>query len=232
MPPRKYRRRGGKNPIDKAFAPPFNILNPHDSPAPLYDGKSIIIVSIDPGVKDCGVYVQKINLETKQGKSLYMARLHFDEKDGPYVSSIKKFDDLEKRIKIFSKSHYIVIEQQMVISTTNTRMGQHLQSYFCTSLRNKGNLPIVIEFSSKAKTRVLECPPEKMKKTRLYKNWCAEEAIRILQGRDNDKEERYIRYLETSKKKDDVGDAVCQSKAFFLIIVSGIYPYPKPKLKD
>ncbi len=224
--PRRYRRYGGKDPIDGSMASPFNVFNPHDEPSPLYNGESIIVVSIDPGIKNCGIYINKINLLNDKKRSLYLARMQFNQEENHYMHSIKKFEKLERENKILSKAHYIVIEKQMVMSTPNTRMGQHLITFFCTFLRNKGNRPIIMEIASTCKTRMLKCPPG-MKK-REYKKWCHAEAIRLLELRDEDHEEKFIGLLEGIKKKDDVGDVVCQEEAFFRIIKQGIHRYPEP----
>lgn len=229
--PRGYRRYGGKDPIDNALASPFNIFNPHDQPSPVYDGESIIVVSIDPGIKNCGVYIFKYNTLNGTKKSLYLARLQFDqEEDNHYISSIKKFERLEQKCNILSRSHYIVIEKQMIISTQNTRMGQHLITFFCTFLRNQGKRPIIMEFSNKAKTKLLKCPA-KMKKPD-YKKWCHQKAIELLEIRDNEDEEKYINYLRTIKKKDDVGDVICQGEVFIMSIETDFYDYPKPQKKQ
>ena len=226
MPPRRYRRYGGKDPIDGALSSPFNIFNPHDEPSPLYNNDSIIIVSVDPGIKNCGVYIQKVNLLNDERKSMYLARMQFDQTDNHYIASIKKFEELEKKANVLSKAHYIVVEKQMVLSTPNTRMGQHLITFFLTFLRNKGNRPIIVEIASTAKTRILKCP-KGMKKPE-YKKWCHTKAVLLLESRDTEHEEKYINLLTGIKKKDDVGDAVCQSEAFIQLQKMDIYPYPKP----
>ena len=43
----------------------------------------------------------------------------------------------------------------MAISYDNTRMGQHLITFFMTFLKNKGNRPIIIEFNSQSKNKVI-----------------------------------------------------------------------------
>lgn len=231
MPPRRYRRRGAKDPIDGSLAAPFNVFNPHDGKAPIYDGESIIVTSIDPGIKNCGVYIFKYNLLNGRKRSLYLARLQFSqEENNHYISSIKKFEDLEKKSEILSRSHYIVIEKQMTISTQNTRMGQHLITFFSTFLRNKGKRPIIMEFSNQAKTKLLKCPP-KMKKPD-YKKWCYRKAIDLLESRDNEAEEKYIECLTITKKKDDMGDAICQGETFIMAIETDFYDYPKPQKKE
>ena len=141
MPPRKfkgYRRRGAKDPIDNSFsAPPFNIFDPHDDPAPYYDGESIIVTSVDPGIKNCAIYVQKINLLNDKKASIFLTRMDFTQDESHYTSSIKVLEELEDKMELFSRSQYILVEKQMTMSIPNTRMGQHLISFFCTTVRNK-----------------------------------------------------------------------------------------------
>lgn len=228
---RSYRRRGAKDPIDKAFSSlPFNVYDPHDGPAPYYDGESIIVTSVDPGIKNCAVYVQKVNLLNDTRTSLFLKRMDFSQDEGQYTSSIKVLEKLEEEMKLFSRSQYIFIEKQMTVSIPNTRMGQHLITYFCTITRNKGKRPIIMEITPKAKTKVLKCPPELAGNKPAYKKWCVKEAIRILDRRDNPDEESFITCIEcaTKGKKDDMGDTVCQAEAGILIMKSDLFPYPKP----
>jgi hypothetical protein len=116
----------------------------------------------------------------------------------------------------------------MTMSIPNTRMGQHLITFFCTLLRNKGKKPIILEITPKAKTKVLKCPPG-MKKPE-YKKWCTNKAIELLESREDPREERFITCMEcaTKGKKDDMGDTICQAEAFIKIIESDMFEYPKP----
>ena len=226
MPASRYRRRGGKDPIDGALASPFNFFDPHDTPGPYHSTDSIIVASIDPGIKNCGLYVVKINLNDHSKRSLYLSRMEFDQDESHYTSSIKILTKLEEKTKIFSKCQYIVIEKQMTMSIPNTRMGQHLITFFSTFLRNKGKRPRIVEIVSTAKTRVLKCP-KGMKKPE-YKKWCHRKAIDLLEQRDEPAEEQFITCLECAKKKDDMGDTICQAEAFYSLIISDLYDYPKP----
>ena len=232
MPPRKfkgYRRRGAKDPIDNSFsAPPFNPFDPHDGPAPYYNGESIIVTSVDPGIKNCAIYVQKINLLNDKKTSIFLTRMDFNQDETHITSSIKMLEKLEKDMELFSRSQYILVEKQMTMSIPNTRMGQHLITLFCRMVRNKGKRPIILEITPKAKTKVLKCPAG-MKKYE-YKKWCVNKAIELLESRDNDYEEKFITCIEcaTKGKKDDMGDVICQSEAFARIVKSDIFEYPKP----
>ena len=127
---------------------------------------------------------------------------------------MEKLDQLEEDYKFFSSSQYIVIESQMHNVNLNTRICQHLISYFMTKFKDKGNRPIVVEIASQAKYRMLKCPLG-MEKTRR-KNWAAKKAVELLRERENDTDElEHICEIESSSKRDDMGDAVCQYYAFF-----------------
>ena len=115
----------------------------------------------------------------------------------------------------------------MAISYDNTRMGQHLISYFCTRFKNVGNRPRIIEFNSQSKTRLLGCPPGTSKYN--YKKWCREKAIEFLTERDNEEhEKKFISCLNSSKKSDDMGDAICQTYAWIMTMEGKSLEIPLP----
>lgn len=207
------------------FSSPFNFFNPHDGEAPYFNGRSVIIASIDPGILNCAIYVAKRKEKTKKKESIYLSRKDFSQESSHYTNSIKILEKLEQDHKLFSNCQYIVIEEQMTMSIKNTRMGQHLITFFCTMLRNKGNKPIIIEITSQAKTKVLQCP---VRKKTEYKKWCKNKAIELLENRDDPKEDKFITCIEIAKKGDDLGDSVAQLEALFELLDSGIYDYPKP----
>ena len=144
MSKRRFTRYSKMNPVG-APKPPFNAFNPHDYESPVLRNENMIITSIDPG----------INTKTNAKKSLYLARLEFNKSTDHYTESIRKFQELEEKHSYFSSSHYIVIESQMALSYHNTRMGQHLLTFFMTMLKNRGNRPIIIELNSQSKKRLL-----------------------------------------------------------------------------
>ena len=199
--------------------PPYAVYNAHSHHSPLMNNDNIIITSIDPGIKNCGVYVDCFNTVTKEHTSILLTRLDFSKSDtdNHYVSCIKQFDELEREHQYFSKSHYIVVESQMTISYDNTRMGQHILTYFCTKLKNRGNMPHVIEFNSQAKTRMLGCP--KGMKKQQYKRWCKQKAMEFLKERSNQThEDAFIKKIKTATKGDDMGDSVCQCYAWIMLL--------------
>lgn len=225
---RRYHRFNKNNPVGLG-KPPFASFNPHLKEAPVMRNKNMIIVSIDPGIVNCGVYINCLNTETGKETSIYMARLEFNKGENHYVSSLKILNELEETEKYFSSAHYIVIESQMAVSYDNTRMAQHLITYFMTKLKDKGNRPLIIEFNSQSKTRLLDCP-KGMKKPQ-YKKWCQEKAISFLEDRKSPKEEKFITCLKVVKKGDDMGDAVCQMYAWMKVMRGESIVVPKPVLR-
>ena len=225
---RRFHRFNKNNPVGLG-KPPFATFNPHTKDAPVMRNENMIIVSIDPGIVNCGVYINCINTETNQETSIYMARLEFNREENHYSSSLKVLDQLEDSEKYFSSAHYIVIESQMAVSYDNTRMAQHLITYFMTKLKNKGNRPLVIEFNSQSKTRLLDCP--KGLKKPQYKKWCREKAISFLEERKNKKEEKFITCLKVVNKGDDMGDAVCQMYAWMKVMRGESIQIPQPVMR-
>ena len=226
---RRYRRFNKNNPVGFS-KPPFASFNPHTRAAPVMRNENLIITSIDPGIVNCGIYVCYVNTNTGETTSLYLARLEFNKEENHYISSSKILDELEETEKYFSSSHYIIIESQMSISYDNTRMGQHLITYFINKLKDKGNRPLVIEFNSQSKTRLLDCP-KGMKKVD-YKKWCREKAISLLEERKSKKEEKFIMCLQGMKKGDDIGDAVCQFYAWMKVMNGESVVVPKPHVRE
>ena len=203
--------------------PPYAVFIPHSTESPVTQNDNILITSIDPGIKNCGVYVNCFNVKTKKHTSVYLSRLDFSKENNHYISCIKQFDELEREHQYFSKSHYIVIEAQMTISYDNTRMGQHIISYFCTKLKNRGNMPHIIEFNSQAKTRLLGCP--KGMKKQQYKRWCKQKAVDFLENRDNQEHEKeFAKCIKNSTKGDDMGDSVCQCYAWIMVLEGEVRP--------
>lgn len=214
---RRYAKYAKLQPVNGK--PPYAVYNTHSHNSPVMVNDNIIITSIDPGIKNCGVFVDCYNTKTKEHTSILLTRLDFTKSttDNYYVSCVKQLDELEKQHQYFSKSHYIVIESQMTISYDNTRMGQHLITYFMTKLKNRGNMPHVIELNSQAKTRMLGCP--KGMKKQQYKRWCKQKAMEFLSVRKNrEHEDVFIKQIKIATKGDDMGDTICQCYAWIMLL--------------
>lgn len=192
----------------------FTKHNPHDSnKVPIQNGKNIFIVSIDPGVKNCGIYIGMMNTETNEHKTIFLDCLRFASgKEGRYKRILKKLDEFKH---IFERMHYVVIEEQVKPNYTAIKMAHFLIGYFMGLFRSLDTKtkPVVIELSSKAKTRILDAPPNMTYPQR--KKWCWEKACLFLSSRKNKEYEMpFLSHLTTSKKNDDMGDAICQCYAW------------------
>ena len=105
MSKRRFTRYSKMNPVG-ALKPPFKAFNPHTYESPVLRNENMIITSIDPGIVNCGVYVNCLNTKTNVKKSLYLARLEFNKTAEHYTESIRKFEELEEKHSYFS-SHSI-----------------------------------------------------------------------------------------------------------------------------
>ena len=210
---------------------PYKIFKDHhdDKESPILLGDEIIVTAIDPGYVNCGFYSMSYNIKTGKRKTICLDRLTF-EAGNERTDSIKQFDSLERYGKYFSKSHYILVEEQMTQSIRNTRMGQHIQTYFITRYRNIGYRPVVVEISNQTKTKVLNAPKGLPPKGKVsIKTWCHEKAIEFLEKRNSEHEEWFLKKLKNWKKADDMGDAICYAELWYLILNSEVYHPPKPK---
>ena len=221
-------RKFSKN--SKKKSSPYAEFNPHTVESPVMRNKNIIITSIDPGIVNCGIYTAAYDTETLKIKSIYLEKLVFNREGNHYLDSLKQLLELEDNHKIFSSSHYIIIESQMTVNYDLVRMGQHLISFFLTKLKNQGNRPLVIEISNQAKTQLIDEKKPKGLTKYQYKKWCTEQAIVFLNEKGGEEEKDYIHKLETSKKKDDMGDSVCQFMAW-IKIMEGEYSRPTLPIK-
>lgn len=204
----------------KNKASQYTELNSHTLEAPIMKNNNIIITSIDPGIVNCGIYTAAYNTETKKIKSIYLQKLVFNNNDNHFLNSFKQLNRLEDENKLFSSSHYIIIESQMTVNYSLVRMGQHLISILLAKVIDKGNRPLIIEITSQAKTQLIDEKKPKGLTKYQYKNWCVEQAIKFLNenGENGENEKNYIYKLENSKKKDDMGDSICQLIAWIKIM--------------
>lgn len=213
----------------KTNSVPYGELNPHKLEAPVMRNENIIITSIDPGIVNCGIYTGGYNSETKKIKSIYLEKLVFNKTNNHYLDSLRQLYELEEKHKLFSSSHYIIIESQMTVNYDLVRMGQHLISTFLNLVIDKGNRPLIIEISNQAKTQLIDEKKPKGLSKYQYKKWCTEQAINFLEKNGFD-EIAYIHKLKHSKKADDMGDSVCQFIAWIRIL-EGEYTRPTLPIK-
>ena len=221
--------------------PPFLIFNPHsdkDVPFANLNG-DIYTASIDPGIVKCGVSV----FRRSPGQPPYaefIMRINFTTDDDIFAKPEEKSDKgietsyytnvfsvLDKYLSWFEMCQYIVIESQPPLSYEVGRMSQHLITYLMMSVKNKGNRPLIVEFDSHLKTRVLGAPTKMDKPQR--KEWARVYAINLLKQRGDTRSYEYLEKLAKGKAFD-MTDTVCQEEAWWQYFNSRLAP-PKPVLQ-
>lgn len=203
---------------------PYCIFNFHDKESPKIKNKNIIICSIDPGIVNTAIYVLCYNLKTKEQKSMHLSKHSFND-DNWVISMTKQLSNIEDEKNLFSLCHFIVIESQMSFNYDATKLAQAILTLLGTMTRNKNNRPLIIELSSQCKTKILGCLPrttgeDKNAYKRRYKKWSVEKALEIL---TENEDTEYLEFIRSERKKDDLGDAICQCNAWIKIITGEVY---------
>lgn len=211
---------------------PFTVYSSHTLPAPLKfyrDGyEEILSAIVDPGTVNCGLFFQSERLKDDSLYPLQLELLHFRKKGEDdmvsYGECIKVLDNFEY---IFLKCHYIFIEEQMGIATSNIRIFHHLIGYFMTRYKDRGNRPLLVVISNSSKLTMLDCP---YKKKADYKKWSPKKALELLEN-EYVENKKCIEELTKKGKKDDKGDAICFGFVSSKIIKNARSEYPIWKIQ-
>lgn len=201
---------------DKARAEPYTIFNPHDRSNRDWDNLSgIVVVSIDPGYRNLAIRVER---RPWGNRDLPIEPLLFEVVDFGAQREGESWDlhpnilkYLEKNRRLLETASVVVVERQMAINYNAVRISQLLLTYFMMILRNKPNLPLILELDPKTKGKALGAPKSITKPA--LKKWATEKAREILTARGDVKS---INQLNSSKKKDDLGDTIVQVEALFI----------------
>lgn len=229
-----YRRaaRYNKNAPTSAKAP-YLIFNPHEGEAPLNSKKLyptyepwVQITAIDPGIKNCAIHV--IRRTKSETKTLMLNKFNFtisshDEStiglDTMYYTRVIEY--FGQYINYFTTSQYIIIESQLPINYDMVRLCQHIITFLLLYVKNQGLKPLIVEIDPKFKSKLFGAPP-KMTYAEL-KKWAWENAVKILNARGDSQTAKVI---TDSGKKDDYGDVICYTEAWWLVLSQGIYSIP------
>lgn len=192
-------------------------------------------VSIDPGTVNLGFDISYF-WDTGILQTQTLDKLDFStEEKSTEDTDIKIYNEairkLEPFIEPMSQTHYILIESQLSINPNAVRIMQHLITYLCVVLKDKGVKPLIIEISPELKTSLLGGPVGKLKgeskakaKTRR-KKWCLEKSVSILNSDNSRVTDEILELIQKKRskrgegrnKRDDMGDVVCQIVAFLVL---------------
>jgi hypothetical protein len=232
-----YRRVGRYSKVAGGSKSPWLVFNPHTLPAPITSASIgcetnwIQVAAIDPAVKNCAVRIERrtfdkdaVLIETILQKKMDFLTNLTDEAIGPTNYYINSTIALSRMMEHFAACQYILIESQMPVNTEMTRMSQHIISILMFALRDCGMRPLIIEIDPKVKS----LGAGRMTKPEL-KKWAAAKAISIL--RENG-DTATADFIQNSAKRDDHGDVVCYTTAWFKILSDGGIVYTPPKCQD
>lgn len=209
---------------------PFTIYHPNGAPDN-WTQDYYQVVSIDPSMQNFGFRVER---RYRSGRivSLGFARITLGpppirrkkdphtgkmvpidpppDPNTPVETYMKTTDFLDQYKSMYMDTHMIIMERQLPHNYKAVRISQHVISYFLAMLKNAPLRPVIIEVDSKLKSRQLGCP--KGLNERQNKLWLIEKAMELCQLRQD--MESYTA-INTSKKKDDLADTICQIEAVF-----------------
>jgi hypothetical protein len=235
-----YRRAKRYSKVSGGSKTPWLIFNPHSGEAPLsskavgFESKWVQVAAIDPAVKNCAIRIERRTFseegEVLSIETIVQKKIDFlESQTGPqedaasnyYVNSTVA---LSRMMEYFASCHYIIIESQMPVNTEMTRMGQHIISILMFSLKDCGVKPLIVEIDPKIKS----LGAGRMTKPEL-KKWAAAKAVEILRGNGD---ESTADFIQNSTKRDDHGDVVCYTTAWFKILKDGGIVHALPKCNE
>jgi hypothetical protein len=195
---------------------PFSVFNAHTEKKIVktineQDQQYYTCAFIDPGARNIALRISEYNIETDVIRTviLDLINLTINNKSADNALYMNMYSVLDEYIDCFSKCNFIVIESQLTINYSMVRLSQHLITYLTLVTRDKGALPVIVEMDPKTKSRLL-CAPKLAGKA--VKKWCLEKAIELLKARG---EEGVLKYLQSHRKKDDLGDVICYDEIWF-----------------
>lgn len=211
---------------------PYVMYWPHTIPrieVPPSTDDYIQVVSIDPGVVNCAIRIERRYLNGRivpvyfeLWKPCPRAKLEDNEPNMLY----RNINDLLDSIKgHLLECHMAVIERQLAINYKSSRLMQSIITYFHIVLKDSPKYPIIYDVDPKLKGRMLECPPRCNGKE--LKDWAVLKAKELLRLR---KDDWSLGVLDMYKKKaDDLADTICQVEALF--IYWNIEPITRPHIE-
>jgi len=142
-------------------------------------------------------------------------------------------DLLDEYKDLWNICSIFIIEQQMSFgknrNTMAIKLGQHCYSYFCI---NYGRFKKVVEFPAYYKTQILGAKKNAIKKGKSIKykvmdkpsrkKWSVIKAKEILNIRND---YNTLNYINSTKKKDDLADVLCQLQAYKILHINELILY-------
>jgi hypothetical protein len=173
--------------------------------------KMIKIVSIDPGIKNFAIRIERINFFNKEDYIVdYFEVIQIDEnKNVSKLKLIQKLNDtLISLSELMKGTHFILIEEQLGVNSKLIVIFHHMLSYFINC--GKYNTTSIISVNPKFKSKKLNFPRLNGKKLKKY---TVDRMIELLQER-NDVES--LNKITSVKKQDDLADTKAMIESFLI----------------
>lgn len=137
------------------------------------------------------------------------------EPSAPDDYHVHLYDYLARHVDLLARCQYILIESQMVINQPAMRVAQAIITFLLVSLKDRGVRPVVVEIDPRAKYRLLGAPAATKPK---LKQWAAAKGDEILRAHGD---AATADAIAADTKRDDHGDVVCFTTAWFLVLRGG-----------
>ena len=212
----------------------YTIHHCHDIPEPKkwYENTDHIkILSVDPGRRNFCLRIENRDLKTGRIATIAFQKIDFIGEnvedtimniDTMYIKVTTLLDNYLPEIK---SCHVVIIERQLSINYKMVRLSQHVITYLIVHLRNNLLKTVIMEISSKLKSKQLYAPKGISEKE--IKKWSIVKAIELLKIRKDDYAIDIINKAAKSKK-DDLADTVVQIEAVFSLLGLPLTEEPKP----
>ncbi len=196
--------------------------------APLHSKDHYQVVSIDPGIKNYAIRIEKryksgliLPVYYNLWKLAEKTKLDPNEPMLVYANLTQKLDSIKEMLL---ETDMVIVERQLAINYKSTRVMQHTLTYFHVLLQDLPSYPLIYDIDPKLKGRMLGAPP-KISKPEL-KEWAVVKANELLNLRRDEFSLNVLNKL--FKKSDDLADTVCQAEALFMFW--GIEPITRPHI--
>lgn len=171
----------------------------------------IKIVSIDPGIKNFAIRIERINFLNKLDYTVeYFDLIQIEEnKNVSKLTLIKKLNDVLISLnESMNDSHFILIEEQLGVNSKLIVIFHHMLSYFLNCGRYESCN--VVAVNPKFKSKKLNFPKFKGKELKKY---TVKYIIDLFEER-NDVES--LRRIKSTKKQDDLADTKAMIESFLI----------------
>lgn len=175
---------------------------------PLLSKDTITILSIDPGVKNLALRIERRCISKRTVKCLVFEKKTFSTGPSLLADVIYYLQEYD-----YTCVDLVLVEKQIYRSCTINSIESIVLTFFMMEIERP-----IVSVNSKLKGKFLEA---NVQGSRALKKWSTAKALSILSIYGDKKS---IDIMGTYQKKDDLADTVCQVEAF-LLAVGILTPY-------